>query len=194
MFPRWLGEGGDEDSPGECGGQGRMMAYGCLRPPLTVLLYLLSKNKPHPSHHLHLYGLLEGEGVIQSKAAEGIRAAQPQQSRNPTCSAAELEAWGSHSFNISCFHLLTLCRLFFFVATEVSEMSTGHCTSMAEHFITHLLLPIRSHVCFATILSTREILRISAQLGLVWDLQGSSHHTISLTALCRRQEVMGVQL
>lgn len=91
------------------------MAYGCLRPPLTVLLYLLSKNKPHPSHHLHLYGLLEGEGVIQSKAAEGIRAAQPQQSRNPTCSAAELEAWGSHSFNISCFHLLTLCRLFFFL-------------------------------------------------------------------------------
>lgn len=91
-----------------------MMAYGCLRPPLTVLLYLLSKNKPHPSHHLHLYGLLEGEGVIQSKAAEGIRAAPPQQSRNPTCSAAELEACGSHSFNISCFHLLTLCRLFFF--------------------------------------------------------------------------------
>lgn len=150
MFPRWLGEGGDEDSPGECWGQGRMMAYGCLRPPLTVLLYLLSKNKPHPSHHLHLYGLLEGEGVIQSKAAEGIRAAQPQQSRNPTCSAAELEAWGSHSFNISCFHLLTLCRLFFFCGNWGlrNEYRTLHQHGWALHHTLALTYQVTCVLCY----------------------------------------------
>lgn len=126
------------------------MAYGCLRPPLTVLLYLLSKNKPHPSHHLHLYGLLEGEGVIQSKAAEGIRAAQPQQSRNPTCSAAELEAWGSHSFNISCFHLLTLCRLFFFCGNWGlrNEYRTLHQHGWALHHTLALTYQVTCVLCY----------------------------------------------